>query len=289
MPSSRKLQLDTGLRYHLLEWGPKEAEHTVLLLHGFLDNAWTWEPVVEAGLGAAGLRLVAPDLRGHGDSDWIGPGGYYHFVDYLADLDDLVGKLGAGKVSIVGHSMGGSVAAYFAGSYPERVHRLALLEGLGPPETPGTPPERVRHWLAAWAAVRQKAPRSHASVAEAAERLMRHDPLLPAELALRAAERGTTPALGGRVRFKHDPLHATPGPYGFSYEFARAFWARVACPTLLVDGAASPMRHAPEEAARRRGAFAQARHVVIDGAGHMMQRHQPERLARELRAFLEAP
>jgi pimeloyl-ACP methyl ester carboxylesterase len=288
MPSSRKLQLDTGLAYHVLEWGPAEAEHTVLLIHGFLDNAWTWEPVVDGGLGAAGFRLVAPDLRGHGDSDWIGPGGYYHFVDYLADLRDLVDKLGAERLSIVGHSMGGSVAAYYAGSYPERVRRLALLEGLGPPEMPGTPPERVRHWLAAWQAVRQKSPRSYASVAEAAERLVRHDPLLSPALALRVAERGTTAALGGRVRFKHDPLHATPGPHGFSFEFARGFWSQVACPTLIVDGGESRLRHAEGEAVRRRGSFADARHLIIDGAGHMMQRHQPERLAQALRAFLEA-
>jgi pimeloyl-ACP methyl ester carboxylesterase len=286
MASSRKLQLDTGLAYNLIEWGPADAAHTVLLIHGFLDNAWTWEPLVEAGLGAGDYRLVAPDLRGHGDSDWIGPGGYYHFIDYLADVHDLVGKLGARTLSIVGHSMGGSVASYYTGTYPERVHRLALLEGLGPPETTGTPPERVRAWLAAWEAVRQKSPRSYASVAEAAERLVRHDPLLPPALALKVAEQGTTPALGGRVRFKHDPLHVTPGPHGFNLEFAMGYWRNVSCPTLIVDGSESRFRHAEEEAARRRGAFAHGRHLIIDGAGHMMQRHQPARLAAALNDFL---
>ncbi len=215
MPASRKLQLPTGLAYHVLEWGRADAEHTVLLLHGFLDHAWSWEAVVDAGLGAGGLRLVAPDLRGHGDSDWVGAGGYYHFVDYLADVHELIGLTTTGTLSIVGHSMGGSVAAYYAGAYPDRVHKLALLEGLGPPESTGTMPERVNTWLAAWKSARERAPRSYASVEEAAERLMAHDPLLARPLALRLAEQGTAPALGGRLRFKHDPLHATPGPYGF--------------------------------------------------------------------------
>src|SRR4051812_19362021 len=108
MPASRKVQLGTGLSYHLLEWDGG-GDHTVILLHGFLDNAWGWQAAVDAGLGD-GLHVVAPDLRGHGDSDWIGAGGYYHFPDYLADLHDLITQVGRARVSLVGHSMGGSVA-----------------------------------------------------------------------------------------------------------------------------------------------------------------------------------
>jgi pimeloyl-ACP methyl ester carboxylesterase len=288
MPASRKLQLGTGLSYHLLEWGPPDAEHTVLLLHGFLDNAWTWAPAVEAGLADMGWRIVAPDLRGHGDSDWIGAGGYYHFLDYLADVQDLVAQLQPRRLSLVGHSMGGSVAGYFAGAYPERVERLVLMEGLGPPEARDAPPARLRTWIKAWGDVRQKTPRSYASVEEAAARLRAHDPLLTEALSREVAEKGTTPALGGRVRFKHDPLHLTPGPYGFSLAFAGSFWGAVKCPTLLVEGAESGMRHAPEEVARRVACFADARQASVVGAGHMMQRHQPAAVAALLVDFLKA-
>lgn len=284
MPASRKLQLATGLGYHLLEWG--EGEHVVVLVHGFLDHAWGWARTVAAGLDGAGLRIVAPDMRGHGDSDWVGAGGYYHFPDYLADLHALVEELGATRLSLVGHSMGGSIAAYYAGSFPERVHRLALLEGLGPPEATQPMPERVLAWLGAWKRVRERAPRSYASLDEAAARMMEHDPLLTRPVARELAEKGTTAALGGRLRFKHDPLHATPGPYGFSLAVAEQFWRRVRCPTLLVSGAESRMRHGPDEEARRAGAFAAGRRVTLDGAGHMMQRHQPAALAALLRSFL---
>ena len=288
MPASRKLQLATGLGYHLLEWDGG-ADHTVILIHGFLDHAWGWAPVVDAGLGAGGLHLVAPDMRGHGDSDWVGAGGYYHFPDYLADLHELVGQLGRRRVSLVGHSMGGSIAAYYAGAFPERVHKLALLEGLGPPESTGSMPERVGHWLAAWKRVRERTPRSYASVDEAAQRIMDHDPMVTRPMALFLADKGTTPALGGRIRFKHDPLHATSGPYGFSVAVAESFWRRVRCPTLLVAGAASLFRHAAGELERRTAAFAAARSATLDGAGHMMQRHQPAALAALLRSFLEEP
>ena len=108
-PQSRRMSLSTGLRYHFLEWGGDDPtlDHTVVLIHGFLDLSWTWEAVAAAGL-AGKYHLVAPDLRGHGDSDRVGAGGYYHFMDYLADLQDLIDQVGRKHVSLVGHSPRGS-------------------------------------------------------------------------------------------------------------------------------------------------------------------------------------
>jgi pimeloyl-ACP methyl ester carboxylesterase len=287
MPSSRKLQLPTGLAYHVLEWGDPSAEHVLLLLHGFLDFAWTWHRTVAAGLGA-GMRVLAPDLRGHGDSDWIGPGGYYYFPDYIADVHELVVAYAPKRLSIVGHSMGGSVAAYYAGTYPDRVHRLALLEGLGPPEQPDTMPARVQRWIAAWKRARESPPKSYATVEEAAARMMKVDRLLGPGLAQELAEKGTAPALAGRVRFKHDPLHVTPGPFGYSTDLARQFWTQVRCPTLVVAGAESDMRLADDELERRIGCFQHSERAIIEGAGHMMVRHQPERVAEVVQRFLVA-
>ena len=45
-------------------------------------------------------RVIAPDLRGHGDSDWIGAGGYYHFLDYVADLDQVIARCASGRVIV---------------------------------------------------------------------------------------------------------------------------------------------------------------------------------------------
>src|SRR5262249_1417104 len=90
-PHESFVPLRTGLRYHLLEWGAEHAAsaHTVLLVHGFLDFAWGWNDVATR-LAAAGLHVVAPDMRGHGDSERVGAGGYYHFMDYVADLAEVV-------------------------------------------------------------------------------------------------------------------------------------------------------------------------------------------------------
>ena len=288
-PLSRKLRLPTGLDYHLLEWGADDLslEHTVFLIHGFLDLSWSWQSVVEGGLEGK-YHFVAPDMRGHGDSDWIGRGGYYYFPDYLADLHAVVEATGRKRISIIGHSMGGSIASYYSGTFPARVSSLALLEGLGPPEGGELSPERVARWIGNWYQTRARPERTYATVSEAAARLRSHDPLLEVALSERLAGHGTTPTDDGRLRFKHDPLHATFGPFGFRVDWAMRFWRAVRCPVLLVDGAESSMRHSPEEAQRRRGSFQKARHVMLPGAAHMMMRHQPVTLAAILDEFIRS-
>src|SRR5207245_10840794 len=126
------------------------------------------------------------------------PIGDDYLADSRADVHARAQKVGRTRVSIVGHSMGGSVASYYAGSFPSRIHRLALLEGLGPPAQSPPGPERVVAWLNGWERVRATPPRSYASVEEAAARLREHDRLLDAALSRELAEHGTVEAADGR-------------------------------------------------------------------------------------------
>lgn len=283
--SSLRTKLFTGLDCHYLEWDEAESDHTVVLVHGFLDLAWGWARTVEAGLSSR-YHVVAPDIRGHGDSGRAGPGGYYYIMDYVADLASLVGKVGRGRVSLVGHSMGGSVVSYLAGAFPGRAHRVALLEGIGPPEDDSAVPERVARWVSAWEHTRRREPTAHPSLEAAAARLRKTDPLLDEEQALWLAEKGTDLLPGGSRRFKHDALHLTRGPYPFRRAVMDDFHRRIECPVLIVDGSLSHFRPAPEEAERIRGCFRDARATVLDGAGHMMTRHRPRELASLLSDFL---
>ena len=315
MVRSRRLVLPSGLTLHGLEWGTDDPalDHTVLLLHGFLENAWAWEETVAAGL-LGRFHLVAADFRGHGDSDRVGPGGNYGFSDHLADLHELIPLVARQRLSIVGHSMGGAVGGLYAGVQPDRISRLAILEGTGLPKPAWAGPARVARWLQERERVRERPQRnyatleeaaarlrerervrerpqrSYATLEEAAERLRQNDPLLRKELALRLAEKGTVRGTDGRLRFKHDPRLAAGRPCGFDVEMARRFWAEVRCPILIVEGDRSELRLPTEEAQRRWSAFPKWKSVLLPEAGHMMQRHQPEALARILLEFLtEAP
>jgi len=281
---ARKLLLATGLTYNVLEWdGPATpGDLTFVLVHGFGDLAYAWSEVAER-LAPHG-HVLAPDLRGHGDSDWIS-GGYYYFMDYVADLDDVIGQLARRRVVLVGHSMGGSVSAYYAGTRPERLTGLALLEGLGPPDMGAFDgPSRTAMWIDAWRAARGKV-RPMPSLDEAVHRLKQHDDRLDDARARQLAEVGTRPAEGGVV-WKHDPLHKTFGPYAFRLEVAIRYWQRIACPVVIADGADSQLNLPADERARRRAHFANHRHVVVEGSGHAIPRHQPARVAELIRELV---
>lgn len=283
-PTSKRIELETGLSYHYLEWDSAASDHTLVLVHGFLDFCSGWRGAVSPQLQER-FHIIAPDMRGHGDSDHVGAGGYYHFLDYVADLRSFVDKLGRGTLSMVGHSMGGSIVGYYAGAFPETLHKVVLMEGMGPPETDTPAPDRVQHWVRGWKRARARTPYLYPTIEAAAEKLRKRDSKLSPALALKLAEWGTRETEGGRV-FKHDPLHLSQGPTPYSVEVALEFWRRISCPVLLVEGADSRMRLGPTEHSRRVAGLANYHEHAIDGAGHMIQRHQPDALAQLLLGFL---
>lgn len=101
----------------------------LLLLHGVTNSSETWEPVAQAL--AERFTIVAPDLLGHGQS--ATPRGDYSLGAHASGVRDLLSALGHGRVTVVGHSLGGGIAMQFAYQFPERCERLVLVSsgGLG--------------------------------------------------------------------------------------------------------------------------------------------------------------
>jgi len=283
MRTTERRIVANGIEHHVIVWEPEGAarEATVLCLHGFLDVGWSWRQVAER-LVARGRRVVAFDWRGHGESGWIGPGGYYHFLDYVADLAALVEALVPGPLHLVGHSMGGTAAALFAGAFPARVEKLVLLEGLGPKVDEDRPPERTAAWVRAVRRVREREETVMASLDEALARMRVQNPELPDGLGLELAARSTRKVEGGWV-WAFDPLHRTRGPYPFQVERFLAHVRAITAPTLLIEGERG-YRTADHEA--RRAAVRDARLVVIPGVGHMMHWLAPGAVAEAIDAFL---
>ncbi len=274
-----------GLAHRVLEWTPPvetATAATALLLHGFMDGGATWD-LVAPTLAAAGFRVLAPDLRGYGETARVGAGGYYHFLDYVFDVADLVDDvIVPSPLYIVGHSMGGTVATLYAGTFPERVARLALLEGLGPPDNSWeVGPIRARAWIEDVRAARRKADeRAMASPEDALRRLRANHPSVDPDVLQDRLRHLTREAPGGKVAWKHDPLHRTTSPMPFFAKLFVEFAKKISAPTLFVDG--GPMGYHPPDEEERLAAIGHLSRATLEGAGHMMHWTRPGPLAAAL-------
>ncbi|WP_028863623.1 alpha/beta fold hydrolase [Psychromonas aquimarina] len=126
--SIEEIHYQTGtLSIHGLACGDQQSE-VILCLHGWLDNAASFSPLMSC---LQGRRVIAIDLPGHGLSSHRSPDAHYHFVDWVYDLVQLFEVNGWQKIDILGHSMGGMIASAFAAVFPEKVKSLTLIDSIG--------------------------------------------------------------------------------------------------------------------------------------------------------------
>lgn len=272
-----------GLRHHVLCWNEAGAE-TIVLCHGFLDLAWSFHPVAQC-LAAAGMRVLAFDWRGHGESARVGSGGYYHFTDYVLDLHDLLRGVASGPVHLVGHSMGGTAVALYAGTFPGRLRTVTLVEGLGPPAYAGSGPEKMATWIESMDRARGRTANPMRDIDEAMRRLRLKTPELSDAFARFVAEKATEPA-GEGLRWRFDPLHRTTSPTPFTPASFLPFLERIDVPTLIVSGEHG-FRTTDHEA--RVAALPSAREVVIPKVGHMIHWLAPDALGEAILAHVRVP
>ncbi|WP_418318736.1 alpha/beta fold hydrolase [Piscinibacter sakaiensis] len=286
-----------GLRLHLLVWGDaalaSEARPSLLMLHGWMDVGASFQFVVDAF--ATDRHIVALDWRGFGQSDRSGADSYW-FPDYLGDLDAIVDSLSArGELSpaidLLGHSMGGNVAMFYAGIRPQRIRRLINLEGFGLPATePGQAPGRYAKWLD-----ELKQPpglRRYDSLDAVAERLRKTNPRLPPQRAAWLAGHWARQAADGLWDILGDPAHRRVNPVLYRRDEALACWAAISAPLLWVEGALTDMkrfwgeRYPRSDFESRLAVVPQVEREVIADAGHMLHHDQPRALAERIERFI---
>jgi pimeloyl-ACP methyl ester carboxylesterase len=277
-----------GLAIHYLEWGEPAGE-PIVLVHGFLDQAHSWKFFV-AELIAQTLRplwIIAPDCRGHGDSGWVGDGGYYHFPDYVFDLDCVIRSVGTTRFHLVGHSMGGTISFLYAGAFPKRLANLVLIEGVGPLGMEfADAPLRMAGWIGELHDRGRNHFREYTSIEAGANQLQQTNPRLRKEFAIDLARAGMRQNDKGKWIWKFDPLHRTAAPQPFYTAQALAFFRRIECPVLIVDGHESRQNRRTDKQ-ERYDAIRHHRMARIARAGHMVHQDNPEELAKTVANFLE--
>ncbi|MEM1411773.1 MAG: alpha/beta hydrolase [Pseudomonadota bacterium] len=276
-PTERRLDVGWG-ELAALEAGDPNGPQ-LLCLHGWMDNAASFQPLTEQLPEA---HWVALDYAGHGRSDHRPGAQRYYFTDYLFDLDAALDALGWDRCTLVGHSLGTALAACYACADPQRVDRVVMIDGLGViTEDPRHAAQRLTKSLYS---VRH--PRDHRSVFESIELAARarqlknpmadHSARLLAERALRPVEDG--------YRWRTDPGAMWDSPYWMSEEHSTNILQGIKCPVLAI---VTPIleRYLGERQPFRLAAMDDATVLELDG-GHHLHMDEPERLVDALRAFL---
>jgi pimeloyl-ACP methyl ester carboxylesterase len=201
-----------------------------------------------------------------------------------------VHQLKLAPVSIVAHSLGGNIALRYAGLYPENVHRIVAIEGLGfSPKLQAQRDAMSLHelwheWIDQKRALAGRSPRRYATLEEALARMKAENAYLSLEQARHLTAHGMSQNEDGTFSWKFDNYVRVFSPLDLPQAQIERLWNSITCPTLLCYGANSFASN-PETDGRARH-FRNARVVVFPDAGHWLHHDQFERFMAELRAFL---
>ncbi|MEE2775932.1 MAG: alpha/beta hydrolase [Acidobacteriota bacterium] len=296
-PPTSHLVPGAGAQIHLLDYGDP-GHPPIVMVHGIRDLARSLEVVARPLAGT--YRVLALDLRGHGDSEKTGS---YSQPLYVADLHEVIANLELDDVILIGHSLGGQVVCRYAALFPEHVRAVISIEGLGPPTWPNDAGEdgrrRVARARVEMLAQLRAAGRVMRDLDEATERVAHKHPKLDAERARDLAAHGTVEVDGG-ISWKWDPRVQSTWA-SVTREDNEQHWQWVECPTLVVTAGLAGdfwrqrrgMKEAPrggltpDELARRLAFFSRATHVEIGDSGHMVHFDAPDELNTHIAAFLE--
>ena len=267
-PTEKTLTVN-GLRLHYLEWGRPDAP-PVICVHGYTSSAQAFNALARRLQDR--YRLIAPDVRGHGESAWS-PAGAYEYADQAGDLAALVDQLELQRFTLIGTSMGGIIAMAYIAAHGGRLNGL-VINDIGPDVEAGT--QRITQTVGT-------RPDSFASLDEALAYRRSISPITAArppedqrELALGVLKQSAD----GRWVWKMDPAYVTQRVTRGA-PVRPAGWLSLAalqCPTLVVWGTDSDVLL---EAQTRRMAETLPRGelVAVPGVGHAPTLVEPESLS----------
>jgi pimeloyl-ACP methyl ester carboxylesterase len=267
-PVDRFIEVN-GLRIHYLDWGGDERPPLVMV-HGLDRVAHTFDHL--ATRFTPRYRVLAIDMRGHGDSGWD-PKGRYLVEDHVGDLEGVVAQLGLRKLVLWGNSTGGRVVQVFAGKHPDLVSHV-ISEDVGP--------ERPRQIADGYAKRVQQEQAGWASEEELLAQLRKANPRMPATVLEPYVRYGTKRRADGRVEWKRDPQLVK----GFVATDLWRFVRDIKAPILYIIGGRSNI--VPTETQDElRKTLPNAQLITIPDVGHYPSDEQPEEVVRIVNRFLE--
>lgn len=277
-----------GTRRHVVEWG-SPGKPLLLLVHGMRDHARSWDWLSERF--GDDYHIFAPDLRGHGDSDWSADSAYT-LADYIADLAGIVEALGLDRFHLIGHSLGGHIALRYAATFPEKLDSLCVIEGIELPiirqqrSNPTPYPNRLRQWIEDGRSRRGGGPRYYATIGEATARMAEQNPGFDDETVEHLTVHGVIAVAGKGLTWKYDNAcrHRAPDDaHGVDLD---EVLDAISCPVLLAYGDASWV---PTPPADRLAHLRRHRLVTFPDVSHWLHHQARPAFFTAIAAFLSEP
>lgn len=251
----------------------------LLALHGWLDNAASFLPLSPY---LQDFNLIAIDLPGHGLSSHLAADNPYHFIDAIVHVSDVLDALAWPTFNILGHSMGGGIATLLAGTWPERVEKIAVIEGLGPLSAPAeSAPNQTREFIISNKKITRRRKHYYDSV-EAAANMRAKKGYVTLACARILAERGTQLTDKGYI-WRHDPKLYLPSPVRLTEQQVQSFIGNITAPLCFIT-ADMGFQYDDDKMAGRRSHVQTLREVELPG-GHHVHMETPENVAAVLKDF----
>lgn len=297
--AARQVEVN-GISLRVFEHGPADSDKPlVVLCHGFPELAFSWRHQVLA-LGAAGYRVLAPDMRGFGGSSRPEDVDAYDTLTVCADLVGLLDAVGADDAVFVGHDWGAQVVWQMALAHPERVRGVVGMSVPVAPRSPVAPLPVMRRRLgdAFYMVWFQEPGVADRALARNVRRTLVTREIWSAEWAERADERFPPPPWLSEEELAYyvEEFERTGFTGGLNYyrnldrtwELTEHLTGRtIDCPSLFVTGSADPVgRFMPADRLEEVLTDLRGR-VVLDGAGHWIQQERAGAVSAALLEFLE--
>jgi len=258
------------LNLHYLDWGNHDKPPMVLL-HGLCSSAHYWD--IFANRASGEYHVLAPDQRGHGDSDWAksyGPRGY------VLDLEGFIEELGLQKLTLIGHSMGGINAIIYAARHPENVKALVIVD-IGPEISP--------EGVARMEAARSTEPETFKTEDEVITYIRKLEPRESDDFIRHQAKYAVTLDDRELLTFKYDPALLVTELR--SPDWLWDYIDQIVCPVLLLHGSESDMLDA-KVAGMMVNRLMFGHLLDIERAGHGVPGDNPEAFESSVLSFLKS-
>ncbi len=261
----------------------------MILIHGGRDHCRNWDWIAEHFKDE--YHIIAPDLRGHGDSQWV-IGSSYNQIDYVYDIAQLLNQKNMTPCVVIGHSLGGSISLLYTALHPQNVSKLIAIEGMGPPpsmleERLNKPlDERLHDWMKDLRGLSARQVRRYDTLEDAYERMQSENPHLSESQARHLTIHGSNQNEDGTYSWKFDNYVRAFPPTGLPMEEVWKLYGQIECPTMLVRGLES-WASDPVADGRTKQFTCPLTVETFADAGHWVHHDQLDAFVKAIRGFLK--